>query len=346
MRAVCFVEAGRVEVGDVADPRLEAPTDAVVRVTRAAICGSDLHFLHGKTPTTAGASLGHEAVGIVEAVGADVTRVRPGDRVVVSFAVACGACWFCVRGQTQLCEHAAAFGAGPFGGDLPGTQAEAVRVPWADVNLLPVSDGVDDERAVFVGDVLTTGFHAAAVADPGGDDVVAVIGAGPVGWCATASLLAIGAGRVVVLDREPVRLALAEGLGATTVDVGERNAESALGELTDDRGADVVIDAVGSVEAYRSASTVVRRGGRVVVAGVYSGESVELQLGVAWARALEIRFTGICPVHAHWSRVMAEVAAGRLDPTPLVSHRLPLEEAPTGYDLFDRRAATKVLLRP
>ena len=108
----------------------------------------------------------------------------------------------------------------------------------------------------------------------------------------------------------------------------------------------MVIDAVGSVEAYRSASTVVRRGGRVVVAGVYSGESVELQLGAAWARALELRFTGICPVHAHWRRVMTEVVAGRLDPTPLVSHRLRLEEAPAGYDLFDRRAATKVLLRP
>lgn len=345
MRAVVFVEPGRVEVADLPDPVIGSPTDAVVRVTRAAICGSDLHFLHGKTPTAPGASLGHEAVGVVEAVGGAVTGVRPGDRVVLSFAVACGRCWFCSRGQSQLCEQAAIFGAGPFGGDLPGAQAERVRVPWADVNLLLVPDAVDDERAVFVGDVLTTGFHAAARAEASADDVVAVVGAGPVGWCTAASLVAFGAGRVAVLDREPARLALAEALGATPVHVGERSAETALAEMTDDRGADVVIDAVGSVEAYRSASTIVRRGGRVVVAGVYAGESVELQLGVAWARALELRFTGICPVHAHWRRVMAEVEAGSLDPTPLISHRLTLEEAPSGYGLFDRREATKVVLR-
>ena len=346
MRAVVFVEPGRVEVADVPDPVLEESTDAVVRVSCAAICGSDLHFLHGKTPTAPGASLGHEAVGIVEAVGDAVTGVSPGDRVVLAFAVACGRCWFCARGQSQLCEQAAAFGAGPFGGDLPGAQAEHVRVPWADVNLLPVPDAVTDERAVFVGDVLTTGFHAAAKAEVADDDLVAIVGAGPVGWCAAASLVAHGAGRVVVLDREPARLDLAEALGATPVHVGERSAETALAEMTDDRGADVVIDAVGSVEAYRSASTIVRRGGRVVVAGVYAGESVELQLGVAWARALELRFTGVCPVHRHWRRVMAEVEAGSLDPTPLVSHRLTLEEAPSGYALFDRREATKVVLRP
>ena len=346
MRAVVFVEPGRVEVADLPDPVLEGPTDAVVRVTRAAICGSDLHFLHGKTPTSSGAGLGHEAAGVVEAVGDEVTGVRNGDRVVLSFAVACGRCWFCSRGQTQLCEWAAAFGAGPFGGDLPGTQAERVRVPWADVNLLRIPDAVDDDRAVFVGDVLTTGFHAAARAEAPAEDLVAVVGAGPVGWCAAASLLALGSARVVVLDREPARLGLAAGLGATTVHVGERSAEAALAEMTGDRGPDVVIEAVGTVEAYRTATTIVRRGGRVVIAGVFAGESVELQLGVAWARALDLRFTGICPVHAHWRQVMTEVERGSLDPTPLISHRLALEEAPSGYDLFDRREATKVVLCP
>lgn len=346
MRAVVFVEPGRVEVSDLPEPVLEGPGDAIVRVTRAAICGSDLHFLHGKTPTSPGASLGHEGVGIVDVVGDEVTEVRPGDRVVLSFAVACGRCWFCSRGQTQLCERAAAFGAGPFGGDLPGTQAELVRVPWADVNLLRVPDAVDDERAVFVGDVLTTGFHAAATAGAADDDLIAVVGAGPVGWCVVASLIALGAGRVAVLDREPARLDLAAGLGATPVHVGQRSAETALAEMTGDRGPDVVIEAVGSVEAYRSATTIVRRGGRVVVAGVYAGESVELQLGAVWARALELRFTGICPVHARWRRVMTEVERGVLDPTPLISHRLTLDEAPSGYELFDRREATKVVLRP
>ncbi len=344
MRAVVFVEPGKVEVADVPEPTLREPTDALVRVTKAGICGSDLHFLHGKTPTVPGEVLGHEAVGVIEAIGASVRSVRPGDRVVLSFAVACGACWFCAHGETNLCEHAAVFGAGPFGGDLPGTQAESVRVPWADVNLIPVPSGVDDERAVFVGDVLTTGFHAASLTGADAGDVVAVFGAGPVGWCAAASLRALGVERVFLLDREPTRLALAEAAGAFPLNVEERSAESVLAEATDDRGADAAIDAVGAVDAYAAATTVVRRGGRVVVAGVYAGESVELQLGVAWARALDVRFTGICPVHRDWREVMRRVESGSLDPLPLVSDRLPLDDAPIGYERFDRRVATKVLI--
>lgn len=346
MRAVVFVEPGRVEVADVPEPSVSDPRDAIVRVTRAAICGSDLHFLHGKTPTAPGAVLGHEAVGVVEAVGDAVSAVRPGDRALLSFAVACGACWFCRHGETNLCEHAAAYGAGPFGGSLPGTQAEMVRVPWADVNLLPVPSGVDDDRAVFVGDVLTTGFHAASLAGAGPDEVVAVFGAGPVGWCTAASLRMLGTGSVYLLDLLPERLALAGAAGATPVHVGERSAESVLAEATADRGADVAIDAVGAVDAYRAATTVVRRGGRVVVAGVYAGESVELQLGTAWARALGVRYTGVCPVHAHWREVMRCLETGTLDPMPLVSDRVSLEDAPSGYDRFDRHEATKVLIEP
>jgi threonine dehydrogenase-like Zn-dependent dehydrogenase len=341
-----FVEPGRVEVADVPEPKVSDPGDALVRVTRAAICGSDLHFLHGKTPTAPGEVLGHEAVGVVEAVGDAVASVRPGERVALAFAVACGRCWFCRRGETNLCEHAAAFGAGPFGGNLPGTQAELVRVPWADVNLLPVPAGVDDDRAVFVGDVLTTGFHAATLAAAEVDDVVAVFGAGPLGWCVAASLRVLGIRGVYLLDVQRSRLALAGAAGATPVHVGERSAESALTEVTDDRGADVAIDAVGAVDAYVAATTVVRRGGRVVVAGVYAGEAVELQLGVAWARALDVRYTGVCPVHEHWRDVMRLVEEGSLDPMPLVSDRVTLEQAPSGYERFDRRAATKVLIEP
>ena len=346
MRAVVFAEPGRVEVADVPDPVVREPTDALVRVTRAAICGSDLHFLHGKTPTVPGEVLGHEAVGVVEAMGDEVASVKLADRVVLSFAVACGRCWFCERGETNLCEHATVFGAGPFGGNLSGTQAEMVRVPWADVNLLPVPSAVDDERAIFVGDALTTGFHAASLAEAVPDDVVAVFGAGPVGWCAALSLRALGIERVFLLDREPARLALAAEAGATPVNVGEQSAESALAEVTDDRGADVTIDAVGAADAYLAATTVVRRGGRVVVAGVYAGESVELQLGVAWARALDLRFTGVCPVHRSWREVMAKVEEGALDPIAFVSDRVTLEQAPGGYRRFDAREATKVLIEP
>jgi threonine dehydrogenase-like Zn-dependent dehydrogenase len=237
-------------------------------------------------------------------------------------------------------------GAGLFGGDLSGAQAELVRVPIADFNLLPVPDDVDDERAVFVGDVLTTAWYGASISEVRAGDTVAVLGAGPVGFLVAQAALGLGAGRVLSLDRLSDRLALVERAGATPIDVTARNAKTAVDEATDGRGADVVIDAVGHPDAFLSALDVVRRGGRVTVVGVYTGERVDMQLGVWWARALDIRLGGICPVHAWWDRALEELRAGRLDPTPLVSHRLPLEDAAEGFALFDRRRATKVLLRP
>ena len=346
MRAVVFAEAGLVRMDDVPEPELLEPTDAIVRVTRAAICGSDLHFFHLKAPVAPGDVMGHEAVGVVEAVGDGVNGFAPGDRVVVAFDIACGTCWFCRRGQSQLCEDSAILGGGTFGGDLPGAQAERVRVPWADTNLLGVPDEVPDDAAVFVGDVLTTGFYAASLAEPDPDDVVAVLGMGPVGLLTVQALRALGVRTVLALDRESDRLALAEAFGATPVNIAERNAQTAVEGFTEGRGADIVLDAVGHPAAFESAIDVVRRGGRVVVVGMYAGETVELQLGVYWARALDVRFAGLCPVHAWWERAMAQVQAGAMDPLPLISHRLPLEDAPRGYELFDRREATKVLLAP
>ncbi len=346
MRAVVFDQPGRVRVEEVPDAVVHEPADAVVRVTRTAICGSDLHFFHLKAPIAPGEVMGHEAVGVVESVGEAVSAVRPGDRVVVAFHIACGDCWFCRRGETSLCEEFRNLGAGAFSGGLAGTQAELVRIPNADVNLLAVPDGVNDEAALFVGDVLTTAYYAASIAAPAPDETAAVVGVGPVGFCAVGALRALGAGRVVALDREQGRLALAAAAGAIPVHVGERNPEMALAELTGDRGADVVIEAVGHPFAFETAVDVVRRGGRVVVVGMYAGEQVEIPLGVYWARALTVRFSGVCPVHAWWRPTMDALAAGALDPTPVISHRLPLEEAPSGYELFDRREATKVLLQP
>jgi threonine dehydrogenase-like Zn-dependent dehydrogenase len=346
VRAVVFAGVGAVDVRDVPDPAIEEPGDAIVRVTRTAICGSDLHFLHGKTPIEPGETLGHEAVGTVEAVGAGVARFRPGDRVVVAFDIACGACWFCRNGQTQLCDHFRTLGAGMFGGGLAGAQAEWVRVPTAEVNLLTVPDEVDDERALFVGDILTTGLYGASLGEIGPSDVVAVLGVGPVGFFCVQAARMLGAAKVFALDREPDRLALAARVGAEPVNVRERHPATALAEATDGRGADVVIEAVGTPSAFETAVDVVRRGGRVVVLGVYAGESIELQIGVWWARALDVRFAGICPVHVWWERAMAAVVDGRIDPAPLVSHRLALEDAVKGYELFDRREATKVILVP
>jgi threonine dehydrogenase-like Zn-dependent dehydrogenase len=346
VRAVVFRAPGRVVTSNVPDPTIERPDDAIVRVTRAAICGSDLHFFHLKAPIDPGEVLGHEAVGVVETVGPAVHSFGEGDRVVVAFHIACGACWFCRHGETSLCEDFRNLGAGAFSGGLAGTQAERVRVPVADVNLLAVPDNVDDERALFVGDVLTTGLYAASLAAPAQGETVAVVGVGPVGYCTIQALRATSEARIVAIDREPARLALAESAGATAVDATARNPEMALAAMTEDRGADVVIEAVGHPSAFESAVDVVRRGGRVVVVGMYAGEVVDIALGVFWARALTLRFTGVCPVHAWWGRAMKLLAGGFVDPLPMVSHRASLEDAPSAYELFDRREATKVLLIP
>jgi 2-desacetyl-2-hydroxyethyl bacteriochlorophyllide A dehydrogenase len=346
MRAVTFREPGRIGVEDVPDPELEDAGDAIVRVTLSAVCGSDLHFFHGKAPLERGDVMGHEAVGVVERVGRDVERFAPGDRVVVAFDIACGACWFCARGETALCEDFRNLGAGMFGGGLAGAQAERVRIPVADVNLLGIPDSVGDERALFVGDILTTAVHAVERAAIGREETVAVVGAGPVGLLIAHAMSLVEHRETVVVDVDPARLALAASFGATPLDASATNVQVAVAERTGDRGADVVFDAVGSPAAFERSLDLVRRGGRVVVVGLYAGETIQAQLGVWWARALDLRFLGICPVHAVWERAMAYVAAGRLDPEPLVSHRLRLDDAAEGYALFDARRATKVVLRP
>jgi alcohol dehydrogenase len=346
MRAVVFEGIGRVAVREVPDARVELDDDALVRVRATAICGSDLHFFHGKAPIEPGETIGHEAVGVVESVGAGVQNHGPGERVVVAFDIVCGACWFCRRGQTQLCEEFRNLGAGAFGGGLGGAQADLVRVPHADVNLMRVPDRVDDESGLFVGDALTTAVYVAGLSGAGPEDTVAVVGAGPLGLLCVQALRARGVRRILALDRETDRLALAGHMGAEPVDVDATSAEMAVARATDGRGADVVIEGVGHPDAFASAVEIVRRGGVVVVAGMYAGEQIQVQLGVYWARAIDLRFSGICPVHAWWGRAMDELVAGRIDPRPIVSHRLPLQDAPRGYQLFDARRATKVLLIP
>ncbi|MFN8232858.1 MAG: alcohol dehydrogenase catalytic domain-containing protein [Actinomycetota bacterium] len=346
MRAVVFDGVGAVRLANVPEPLLETSGDAIVRVSHTAICGSDLHLVHGKVPIDAGETLGHEAVGVVEDVGDAVSRFSVGDPVVVAFNIACGRCWFCRRGETQLCDDFRNLGAGRFGGGLPGAQAELVRVPAADHNLLGVPGGLEPERAMFAGDILTTAYYAAALAQPAPEETLAVVGAGPVGNLCVQAARALGAGTVLALDREPERLALAARAGAVPIDVRAQHPQAAVDERTEGRGADVVIEAVGSIEGFETAVDVSRRGGRVVVLGVYAGETVEAQVGVWWARALTLRFAGVCPVHAWWESAIAAVVDGRIDPDPIVSHRLPLDEAVEGYALFDRHEATKVVLVP
>ena len=346
MKAVVYEDVKQIKVDDVPDPEIEHPADAIVRITTAGICGSDLHFYHGKAPLMPGETIGHEAVGVVEETGPEVDRFKRGDRVVVAFNIACGHCWFCQQGQTSLCEEFRNLGAGMFGGGLGGAQAERVRVPNAGSNLLSIPEGIEDERALFVGDILTTAYYGAAIAGIEPGDSVAVVGAGPVGYLTVQAALLHDPKEVLALDMDEARLALVEKAGGVPVHVKERNPQMAVSGITDGRGADVVIEAVGNTSAYETAFEVVRRGGRICVLGMFVSESIEIPLGVYWARMLRIQFAGITPVHTYWDRAMEAVREGRIDPLPIISHTLPLDEAPKGYELFAAREATKVVLKP
>jgi alcohol dehydrogenase len=346
MRAVVYHDVGTVAVDDVAAPVIEDAHDAVVRVTLTAVCGSDLHAYHGSFPMKPGETMGHEAVGVVEEVGPEVSRFSPGDRVVVAFCSVDGTCWYCRRGQTSLCERFRNLGFGEFGGGLGGLQCEFGRVPFADMNLLHVPDGMEDERALFVGDVLTTGWYGASISGAAPGAAIAVVGAGPVGFFVAQASLALGADQVMVLDRVQERLELAARTGVVAIDVERDDPRAAIRELTEGRGADAAVEAVGNLAAFRTAVSIVRRGGRIGVVGVFGQEELDLDIGYFWSRGLTVSFAGICPVHAWWAAAMEAVRSGEIDPLPLISHSLGLEDAPKAYELFDRREATKVVLRP
>lgn len=351
MRAILFEDIGKLRVGDYPEPTLLEPGDAVMKVTTAAICGSDLHLLHGRVPgLRADSPIGHEFVGTVTEVGSGVTRFEPGARVVGSFLIACGECRACAKRRFNFCLERRALGLGPFNGDLEGAQADYVLVPNADINLHVLSgphEALTNEQALFAGDILTTGAYAARVADVAPGDVVAVIGAGPVGlFCALASKAA-GADRVLILDVESDRIAFARDvMGLEALDVSEMDPQAAVNGATEGALADVAMDAVGALPAFKSTVKVVRDGGRVVVVGVYASERYELSMGMAWLRGLDIRFTGMANVQGHWDEVLNSVADGRIDPTPAITHRLSLDEAEEGYELFRTKEATKVVLTP
>ncbi|HVE97698.1 MAG TPA: alcohol dehydrogenase catalytic domain-containing protein [Mycobacteriales bacterium] len=344
MRAVVYRGAHDVRVEDVAEPDLEQPDDVVVRVRKAAICGSDLHFYNGRVPGVfEGAVVGHEYVGTVVAAGAAVTRFAVGDDVVGAFQIACGQCTACSAARFNHCADLGVLGYGVFLGDLAGAQAELVRVPHADVNLLHVPGGVSAEQAMFVGDVLTTGWYAAGIAEVGPGDTVVVVGSGPVGIFAQLAARAAGAERVLALDLVPSRLELAASLGATPVNIAERSGPVAVEEILGEQ-ADVVIETVGLPAALITAIDCVRPGGMVSVIGVHTDFEHPLPLGNLFSRAITLRFGGSCNVQAWWDRALAAVLAGQVDPTVVVSHRLPLDDAAEGYRLFESKAAMKVVL--
>lgn len=347
MRALTFADIGRVEMADVPRPAVEEPGDALIRVTTTAICGSDLHVVNGRIPgMTPGSILGHEFAGIVEDCGSEVRSVKPGDRVLASFTIPCGACWFCRRRLFSRCPDQRVFGYGMFLGDLNGGQAEYVRVPNADLCLRTIDSSLSDEKVLFAGDIFTTGYDCAVEARIEEGDVVVVQGCGPVGLMAVQAARAFKPSVIYAVDTVAQRLEMAQGFGAVPVDAAAVHVPSHIQDHTDGRGADVLLECVGAIPALTGAIDVVRAGGRISVIGVYSEPEMEFPLNLTFVKAIDLKFCGTANIVGRWDDALALITSGAADPASIISHRLPLDDAVRGYELFASREAMKVVLTP
>ena len=344
MRAVTFQAAGEVQVDEVAEPELLAPDDAIVRVEASGICGSDLHIYHGRVKIEPGFVIGHEFVGEVIAAGDDVSRVSVGDRVLGTYSTACGECFFCRREEFHKCDQARVYGHGATLGSLPGAQAEQVLVPHANLSLRRVPDGLSDDVALFAGDVMGTAFHAIDSRPLAEGETAAILGMGPVGLCAVQAAKAAGASEVVAIDTVEDRLKMAESFGATPVHLTEGDPRGEVKKLTEGRGVDLAVDAVGHPDALDLALRLARKAGTVSATGVYA-ERVEVHMGVLWIKAITLT-SGHANVIKHLDRVLELLSSGKLDPSPLVTHHMTLDEAPDAYRIYDNREALKIVLSP
>lgn len=344
MRAVTFQAPEQVRIEEKPDPELAAADDALVRVEASGICGSDLHIYHGRVPVEPGFTIGHEFVGTVVAAGDDVERVAVGDRVLGTFHTACATCTSCLRGDYHRCRNQRTFGHGSHLGDLQGAQAEMLLVPRANLTLRRVPEGMSAEVALFAGDVMGTGYHAIAHAGMQAGDTVAVLGLGPVGLCAVQAAIAGGAVQVFAVDTVEERLAMAERFGATPLHLTEADPKKVVRAATEGLGVDVVVDAVGDPGPLALAVSLARDAGTVSGIGAYAGKG-EVPLGLAWLKGLQLRL-GLANVIAHVDRVLALMEAGKLDPSPLVTHHMSLDQADEAYRIYDNREALKIVLTP
>jgi alcohol dehydrogenase len=344
MRAVTFQAPHEVRVEDKPEPELQAVDDAIVKIDATGVCGSDLHIYHGRVQIDPGFTIGHEFVGTVLAAGDQVTSVSEGDRVLGCFHTACGRCYFCMRGWYMKCDEARVFGHGETLGSLQGTQADQALVPTANLTLRRVPDGVSDEVALFAGDVMGTGYHSVTAAGVRAGDFVAILGLGPVGLCGVQAALAAGAAHVVAIDAVEDRLEMARSFGAEPVHLTEGDPRGHVKKATGGRGVDVAVDAVGHPDALELAIRLARKCGTVSVVGVYA-ERVQVHMGLAWIKSLNM-VSGHANVIAHVDPVLDLIAAGKLDPSPLVTHHMPLDDAADAYELYDKREALKIVLTP
>lgn len=346
MKALCWFGPGDVRVVDVPKPRLQADGDVILQVTRAAVCGSDLHLLHGKIPQlTPGTVLGHEFVGVVEEVGPAVLGLRVGQRCAAAMFVACGHCPQCWAGQHPRCSQYAMFGMGDLMGGLAGGQTEYVRVPLADMTLCPIPDTMSDDAALFTGDILATAYTACLQSGISPGNLVAVVGAGPVGLLTVSCAQLFGAARVFAVDPISERRELARQLGAVPIDPGQGDPAASLRQLTGGSRADVVIEAVGNRETLELAWRLAATGATVALVGILVDEPWPQSAGQAWLRNLTIR-TVIGQPYRHRQTLFRLIESGVLQPQSIISQSLPLSQAAEAYAAMDTRRTLKAVLRP
>jgi S-(hydroxymethyl)glutathione dehydrogenase/alcohol dehydrogenase len=385
MKAVVFHKPKDMRVETVDDPSLEDARDVILRVTATAICGSDLHLYNGFFPQTKPMVMGHEFMGIVEDVGPGIRNLRRGDRVVVPFPIACGSCFFCTQGIPVQCERSnhkhygpegamfdqkggALFGYTDLYGGYGGGQAQYVRVPYADIGPRKVPERFSDEEVLFLTDILPTGFSGVEWAGVKGGETVAVFGCGPVGLMAQKCAWVRGAERVIGLDIEPYRLEMAERTAnAEVINAKESDPVEAIRALTDGRGADVCIDAVGmeaerslldkaknvlhmemgTINVLRMCFSAVRRGGAVSILGVYGMPYDNFPIGQIFDKGLKI-YSGQALVHRYIDELISWLENDRIRLNDIITHRLPLAEAPHGYEIFNEKKdnCVKIVLSP
>lgn len=344
MKAAVYLEPFRIDVVDRPDPRVEQPSDAVVRVVASCVCGSDLWYYRGQSPRDRGQTIGHEFVGVVEEIGTAVAQLAVGDFVVAPFLWSDGDCQHCSYGMQSACRRGGIWGAP--GAD--GGQGEAVRVPFADATLVRVPDGAPPEGLLpgllALCDVMGTGHHAAVCARVRPGSTVAVIGDGAVGLCGVLAATRLGAERIVALSRNPARAALARRFGATDVHAERGDAVApVIEELTAGVGVDAVLECVGTAQAMRTALDIVRPGGAIGYVGVPHG--TEFPVDRMFRRNITVS-GGLAPARQYLPELLADVLAGTLDPSPVFDARVDLESIAEGYAAMHERRAIKVLVQP
>ncbi|MGH3556106.1 MAG: alcohol dehydrogenase catalytic domain-containing protein [Mycobacterium sp.] len=346
MRAVCWYGPKDIRVEEREKPAVIDPDDAILKVTTAAICGSDLHLYHGKVPKVRpGTTIGHEFVGVVDSVGPGVRTLRPGTRCLASMSIACGRCSACLAGNHLGCDHFALFGYGEMFGGLAGGQAEYVRVPLADMTLSPIPPGLADEEILFAGDILATAYTGCVAGGIQHGEVVVVVGAGPVGQLAAECAMLFAPASVFVVDVVADRLRHVAALGAIPIDASTGDPLQQLRGHTGGARADVVIEAVGNAGGLDTAWRLAATGARLALVGFLVDEPFPQSAGQTWMRALTVTPVLGQPIR-YRHRLTRLIQAGRLRPARIISESVELDAVPDTYERLDRRELTKVLITP